>query len=85
MNLFNKKQQKKTNKALWAAIIGTAAGVAAGVAVGLLMAPEDGKETRKKIVKGAADLGGKVATGFNEGVDKATTAAKDLANKVEHN
>lgn len=47
------------------------AGIAAGAVAGLLLAPEEGTETRKKIGKKAKDLEGKVKDKAKEWKNKA--------------
>jgi gas vesicle protein len=59
----------KTSKLL----IGILAGVAVGAAIGILLAPDKGSETRKKIL----DKGGELADGIKEKFDSVTGAIKE--------
>jgi gas vesicle protein len=47
-------------------ITGVVAGAAAGAILGILMAPDKGSATRKKIAKKGADLTGSVKDGFGK-------------------
>lgn len=49
------------------------AGIALGVGVGILMAPDEGKKTRKKIKKT-----------FDESTSELKTRINELANEVKH-
>lgn len=47
-------------------ITGILAGAAAGAVLGILLAPDKGSETRKKIAKKGNDLSGSVKDGFSK-------------------
>lgn len=47
-------------------LTGILTGAAAGAIIGILLAPDKGSETRKKIAKKSNDLGGSVKDGFNK-------------------
>jgi gas vesicle protein len=75
-------------------ILGLAGAAAAGVLVGLLLAPEKGMETRKKISKTAGDWAGQLADIFanakdeianlkNKGSKVASDAASRYTNTTE--
>lgn len=55
-----------------------AAGLVAGAAIGLLLAPGEGSDTRKKIVKGASALAGAV----KEKVSACTNACREAGELV---
>jgi len=67
--------------------------LAAGVAIGLLMAPEKGSDTRKKIKRKAEGLADQLGGAWNKGKEwmedveenskKLKTAAMDKFNKVK--
>lgn len=58
-------------------ITGVLAGAAAGAVTGLLLAPDSGKNTRKKIVNGANDM----VDSLKDQVETKTEAAKDSYNQ----
>ncbi|MGZ5245683.1 MAG: YtxH domain-containing protein [Flavitalea sp.] len=71
-------------------IIATLAGVAAGVAIGLLVAPDKGSETRRRIAEGSTDLWDSMKDQFSGMVDTmkdeydhAKSAVSDMANKAK--
>jgi gas vesicle protein len=51
------------------ALLGFLAGAAAGALAGILLAPDKGSETRKKISKKTGDLGDSLKNSFNDFVD----------------
>ena len=66
-------------------ILGVAAGLAAGALAGILLAPDKGTNTRKKIVKGGEDFRDGIKDRFyrvsdfiTEKFDGSKKAAKDL-------
>ena len=75
-------------------ILGLVGAAAAGVLVGLLLAPEKGTDTRKKISKAAGDWAGQLSDLFanakdeitnlkNKGTKAATDAASRYTNTTE--
>ena len=53
-------------------------GILAGLVVGILLAPEKGSETRRKIADKGIDLKNK----FNDFVDELSSEAEDLAEEA---
>lgn len=53
-------------------ILGLAGAAAAGVLVGLLLAPEKGTDTRKKLSKTAGDWAGQLSDLFNNAKEEIT-------------
>ena len=73
-------------------ILGLAGAVAAGVVIGLLIAPEKGSETRKKIKDTAGDWANKLGDVFAAGKEelenlksKASSAADQAVGKTKQN
>ena len=73
-------------------ILGLAGAVAAGVVIGLLIAPEKGSETRKKLRDTAGDWANKVGDLFAAGKEeyenfksKASSAADQTIGKTKQN
>ncbi len=71
-------------------ILATLAGVAAGAAIGLLMAPDKGTETRRRLAEGSSDLWDSMKNQFSGMVDTmkdeydhAKSAVTDMANKAK--
>lgn len=75
--------------------LGVVGALAAGVAIGLLMAPEKGSDTRKKIKRKAEDLAGQIGGAWSKGKEwmedveesskKIKSAALDKLNKAKEN
>jgi gas vesicle protein len=70
-------------------LAGVLIGITAGVVAGLLLAPNSGTETRRKIAKQAGDLKDDVESQLNTVlnklsgyVDQASATAKDYADKM---
>ena len=66
-------------------ILGLVGAAAVGVAVGILLAPETGADTRKRISNKAGDLGGSLSDLFNsakEGVGNLTRKGSRLASNT---
>lgn len=71
-------------------ITGVLTGIAAGAVLGILLAPDKGSETRKKIAKKGNDLSGSVKDGFNRLGENINSkyqnikdGTKDLAEKTK--
>ena len=69
----------KTTKAL----VAIGAGVAIGAALGILFAPEDGAETRKKLVKRAKKLSGTVTDSLDQGRDSLEQIKQTLQKELQ--
>ncbi len=69
-----------TNKLL----LGILAGLAIGATAGILMAPDKGSNTRKKISKKGNDYVDRVGSEFNSIIENITTKADHLKAEVAH-
>ena len=63
-------------------IIGVFAAVAAGVALGMLLAPDKGEETRKKIRNGFGELSDKLNDLVTEGQEMLAAKTDQLRNNI---
>ena len=70
----------KTSKAL----LGIIAGVAVGAIIGVLMAPESGENTRKKIVSKSRGAVDDLKSKFNSLVDGIATQTEELAQSTNN-
>lgn len=64
-------------------ILSLLAGVAAGSVLGLLIAPESGEETRKKLAKSAKKLNENLKTTISDLSQKSQEALKDLSETIQ--
>ena len=67
-------------------LLGFLAGAAVGALAGILLAPDKGSETRKKISKKTGDLGDSLKDSFNdfvEGIKETYSGVKAEAEDVE--
>ncbi|HJW28261.1 MAG TPA: YtxH domain-containing protein [Saprospiraceae bacterium] len=62
------------------AVVGIAAGVAAGALLGVLLAPDSGVNTRKKIANKGQDVVDDLKSRFNSLVDGLTNHKEELMN-----
>jgi len=62
-------------------VLGIVGAVTAGIAIGLLIAPEKGKDTRKKIKDSAGKIADNINHLFEKGKNKLSKS--DLKQKVE--
>jgi gas vesicle protein len=58
------------------------AGVAAGAIMGVLLAPEKGTETRKKISKAKDDMSDEIKTRFNDFMDDISEKFESVKDEV---
>jgi len=65
-------------------VLGILGAAAAGVVIGMLLAPEKGKETRKKLKKTAEDWADKASSLWARGRAAADEAANDLKEKARY-
>ena len=73
-------------------VTGVLAGAAAGAILGILLAPDKGSETRKKIAKKGNDLSetvkdgiGKIGDSINNKYQNVKGDAKEMMNEVKEN
>ncbi|PWJ57639.1 YtxH-like protein [Dyadobacter jejuensis] len=59
-------------------LIGAVGALLTGIAIGLLVAPKDGKQTRKLIKNKANDFGGKTKDKFEKSVDELAQLSEKL-------
>jgi len=67
------------------AVLGIACGVAAGAVLGVLMAPDSGENTRKRISSKSMDAVDDIKNRFNNLVDGFTNHRDELASKIKSN
>jgi gas vesicle protein len=65
-------------------ILGILGAAAAGVVIGMLVAPEKGKETRKRLKKTAEDWADSMGHLWSRGKAAAEEAANDLKEKARY-
>lgn len=65
-------------------ILGILGAAAAGVIVGMLIAPDKGKETRKKLRKTAEDWADSMSHLWSRGKEAAEEAAQDIKDKARY-
>ncbi len=65
------------------AVLGIACGVAAGAVLGVLMAPDSGENTRKKISSKSMDAVGEIKNRFNNMVEGFNKQKDEIASKVK--
>jgi gas vesicle protein len=65
-------------------ILGILGAAAAGVIVGMLIAPDKGKETRKKLRKTAEDWADSMGHLWSRGKEAAEEAAQDIKDKARY-
>jgi gas vesicle protein len=64
-------------------VLGTLAGIAIGAVVGVLMAPDKGSETRKKLSQKGSELTGGLKDKYASLKDKYNTALDGATEKLE--
>lgn len=65
-------------------LLGILGAAAAGVIVGMLIAPDKGKETRKKLRKTAEDWADSMSHLWSRGKEAADEAAQDIKDKARY-
>ncbi len=64
-------------------LLGLVAGAAIGAVAGILLAPDKGSETRKKISSKSGDLADNVKTSFGEFIDSVKNSYSKAESRVE--
>jgi gas vesicle protein len=64
-------------------LLGFLAGAAVGALAGILLAPDKGSETRKKISKKTSDLGDSLKGSFNDFVDGIKDSYANMKSEAE--
>lgn len=65
-------------------LLGILGAAAAGVVIGMLIAPDKGKETRKKLRKTAEDWADSMGHLWSRGKETAEEAAQDIKDKARY-
>jgi gas vesicle protein len=73
--------QRKSNAWVLPSLVGVGVGIAAGVGIGLLIAPEPGDATRRRIARGAEDLQRKASRLVDRTRDEIEGAGREMANE----
>lgn len=66
-------------------VLAVAAGVAVGIAAGILLAPEKGSETRKKLIEFITDFSGILKDKFGKGIDSLANMREEAFASNGHN
>lgn len=64
-------------------LLGFVAGAAVGALAGILLAPDKGSETRRKISKKTSDLGDSLKNSFNDFVDGIKDSYANMKSEAE--
>lgn len=64
-------------------VVGMLAGVAIGAVLGILLAPDKGSETRKKLSKKGSNMVNDLKDKYENTMDKAETVVNDVKGKAE--
>lgn len=65
-------------------ILGVLCGAALGVVAGILLAPDSGEETRRKIANKAGDLKDDLTKNLNTSINKLSAIANETLAKVQN-
>jgi gas vesicle protein len=65
-------------------ILGVICGAALGVVAGILLAPDSGEETRRKIASKAGDLKDDLTKNLNTSINKLSAIANQTLTKVQN-
>ena len=79
--LNNLQRRQSSSHSTRNIIIATIGGIAAGAIAGLLLAPEKGKDTRKRIADNASRLGSDVKDSVNKGWTELNTRVNDVLHR----
>ncbi|HET6227917.1 MAG TPA: YtxH domain-containing protein [Bacteroidia bacterium] len=71
---------KNSGKIIGALVLGAAV----GAAVGILLAPDKGSNTRKKLIDGAKDFTADLKKKVNDASEQLKTEAEELCEHAEH-
>ena len=74
----------KSGSVAWKVAGGVLAGAAAGAIAGVLLAPDSGKNTRKKIAVGTKKMVDDVKSKTTDTINSAKESIKNVTNKMAH-
>jgi gas vesicle protein len=74
--------QRKRGAWVLPSLVGLSVGVAAGVGIGLLIAPEPGEATRRRIARGAEDLQRKASRFVEKSRHELEGAGREIASEA---
>jgi gas vesicle protein len=83
--IINNKKKKVMKNGTRNAVLGFVAGAATGTLAGLLIAPEKGSKTRKKISKKVNNVSKDVTDTLNEKVDNLKDQVTEIINEMKGN
>ena len=81
--MLNNKLKLKIMKTTKTVLVGLLAGVTAGALLGVLLAPDKGTETRRKIISKSGELADGLKDKFNDFVDRSTTKTESIRQEAE--